>query len=116
MHSPSLRRARTATAALLCLVFLGSAAWPAVAQPSDDHTLIEVDFASIRLVDLAEFFSRVTGQNLIFVPDAVGERTVTVVSPRPIGRDEFEELLEAVLSLHGLTVERRVHYWLIREP
>ncbi len=83
---------------------------------SNEAPLVHVDFASVRLIDLAEYFARVTGQNLIFVPDTIGDRTVTVVSPNPIAPDEFQDLLEAVLSLHGLVVQRREHYWLIREP
>ena len=117
MRQTRLKRVRMATAALLCFFVAGASAFHAQAQSgADDETLVQVDFASVRLFDLAEFFARVSGQNLIFVPDTVGDRTVTVVSPRPIPIDEFQDLLEAVLSLHGLVVERRAHYWLIREP
>ena len=116
MPKATFQRSRAVTAALLCMVCLSSGASRALGQSGDDETLVQVDFASVRLVDLVDFFARVTGQNLIFVPDTVGERTVTVVSPRPIGQDDLEDLLEAVLSLHGLVAERRAHYWLIREP
>ena len=116
MRHATFRRSRVVTAALLCLICLGGGASPALGQSGDDETLVQVDFASVRLADLVDFFARVSGQNLIFVPDTLGDRTVTVVSPRPIPIDEFQDLLEAVLSLHGLVVERRAHYWLIREP
>jgi type II secretory pathway component GspD/PulD (secretin) len=117
MRPTRFKRVRMATTALLCLFVAGTSAFKAQAQSAaDEETLVQVDFASVRLFDLAEFFARVSGQNLIFVPDTLGDRTVTVVSPRPIPIDEFQDLLEAVLSLHGLVVERRAHYWLIREP
>lgn len=117
MRQTRFERVRMATAALLCLLMAVVGAPVAMGQSGDDdETMVQVDFASVRLFDLAEFFARVSGQNLIFVPDTLGDRTVTVVSPRPIPLDEFQDLLEAVLSLHGLVVERRSHYWLIREP
>lgn len=116
MPTAPFRRMRLVSAALLCLAFVGGGASRAQGQSGDGEALVQVDFASVRLLDLVDFFARVTGQNLIFVPDTLGERTVTVVSPRPIAQDDLQDLLEAVLSVHGLVVERRAHYWLIREP
>ena len=87
---------------------------PTFAQQST--VMVQPDFAAAPLRDIAVWFAEVTGENLVFVPDTLGDRTITIITPRPIPLADVSDLLVAVLSMHGLVLEDRGAFSIIREP
>ncbi len=85
------------------------------AQPPPDPDTWRVDFQQIALSDLVRYFSAITGENFILVPDTLAGRTLTIISPRPVTTDEARDLFLAAIQMSGLVAERREHFWVIRD-
>lgn len=82
--------------------------------PLGSDETIEVDFADAPLSDVARLVSCALEKNLLFQPGTLGDRRVTVIGVKPIGRRGLAELWHALLADQGLVEERRGEYWLIR--
>jgi type II secretory pathway component GspD/PulD (secretin) len=83
-------------------------------SPADGPELFRVDFQQIELTDLVRYFSAITGENFILVPDTLAGRTMTIISPRPVTAADARDLFLAAIEMSGLIAERREHFWLIR--
>lgn len=103
------------TGCCIALVALTAAA-ESSAQPAPEPETFRVDFQQIALSDLVRYFSAITGENFILVPDTLAGRTLTIISPRPISADDARDIFLAAVQMSGLVAERREHFWLIREP
>ena len=56
------------------------------------------------------------GQRVFYLHAYSDHRTITIITPRPIPLADVSDLLVAVLSMHGLVLEDRGAYSIIREP
>jgi hypothetical protein len=75
---------------------------------------LSVDLADAPLLDVARLVSCALDKNLLFQPASLGERRVTVLAPRPIGRLELLQLWHALLAEHALVEERHGAFEVIR--
>ncbi len=84
------------------IVFLSllSPSWVAYSQ-SDD--LVTMDFQSVELDQLVRFIAEMSGRNFVLNEKVKGN--VTVVTPSPITKDDAFRMFEAVLEVHGFTIE-----------
>jgi len=76
--------------------------------------MLAVDFAEAPLLDVARLVSCALGKNLLLQPAALGDKRVTVLGPRPIGRRDLEVMWLALLANHDLVEERHGAYQVVR--
>jgi len=69
-----------------------------VAEPDG----ISLDFKDVELADLIRVVSEMTGRNFLFDETLKGK--VTIISPRPMSRDEAYRVFLSVLNVKGYTV------------
>ena len=75
---------------------------------------LAVDFAEAPLIDVARLVSCALDKNLLFQPASLGDKRVTVLGPRPIGRRDLEVLWRALLADHDLVEERHGAFEVVR--
>jgi len=83
-------------------------------KPLASDEKIAVDFADAPLFEVARLVSCSLEKNLLFQPGSLGDKRVTVMGPRPVGRRELEGLWYALLADNGLVEERHGAYEVVR--
>ncbi len=71
-------------------------------QPLND--MITINFIDVNITTLVKFISDTTGRNFIFDDRLRGK--VTIVAPKPIGRDKAFDLFTSLLALKGFATVR----------
>src|SRR5262245_19485012 len=85
---------------------------PCVPLGADDQLSVDMDEA--RLFDVARLVSCALEKNLLFQPPTLGDKRVSVLAPKPIGRAQLEQLWRALLTQHGLVEERHGAFEVVR--
>ena len=97
------RYMKTLTLTLLLAILCGG---PVYAQQADGATAgpegISLDFKDVELAELTRVISELTGENFLFDDTLKGK--VTIISPRPMSRDEAYKVFLSVLNVKGFTV------------
>jgi hypothetical protein len=99
---------------LFSLIGSGGHAADRACRALGPHETVRVDFKATPLRDVVRFISCATELNIVLKPSSLGERTVTVIAPRPVKAADLMPLLSAGLRHIGLVAERRGAYLLIR--
>ena len=82
--------------------------------PARKGQRFSVDFRQAPVADFARVVSCAAGLNLMFSPPTLGKKTVTVFAPKPVGLRGLLHLFRATLDEHGLKMERRGGFQVIR--
>ena len=83
-------------------------------KPLGASETIRVDLDDVPLIDVARFVSCALERNILIDPPLLGQKRVTVLGPRPIGRRDLETLWQAVLVDNGLVAETHGAYERVR--
>lgn len=75
---------------------------------------VRVDFADVPIFEVARLVSCALDKNLLFQPGTLGEKRVTVLGPRPVGRRDLEVLWYALLADNDLVEETHGAYRVVR--
>ena len=93
---------RRTTAALLTLIWAAAALAQEPTLTSDPASdTVTLDFQDVELTDVIQAIAKFTGKNFIY-DDRVRGR-VTVLSPRPVTREEAYLVFESILQVKGFT-------------
>lgn len=80
------------------LLAMTSASW---GQENTD--LVTMDFQSVEMDQIVRFVAEMSGRNFVLNNKVKGE--VSMVTPTPVTREEAFQLFEALLDVHGFTIE-----------
>ena len=78
-----------------------------------DERLV-VDMLEVPLSDVARLVSCALEKNLLLQPASLGDKRVSMIGTRPLGRRDLLALWRAVLAEHGLVEERHGAFEVIR--
>ena len=112
-------RARTVATLLL----LGSWSLLAGAAPAEKAPCVpakpgekmRVDFREVSLETVGRYVSCAAEIGLVYSPSELRSRTITVVAPNPVSVSGLVRLFESALKSHGLFLEARGSFHVIRE-
>jgi len=102
--------ARIVRQTLVVLILAGFCAGTALAQqpqtqdkaPKSSSEGISLDFKDVELAELIRVVSEMTGKNFLFDESLKGK--VTIISPRPMSKEEAYQVFLSVLNVKGFTV------------
>lgn len=83
-------------------------------RPAVKGELFRVDFDGVELGILARLVSCAAELDLMFTPQALASRKVSVISTRPVPIKDLVALFVHALHRNGLVLERRGRYGVIR--
>jgi len=83
-------------------------------RPSAADVSPAVTFRAAPLLDCPRLVSCALEKNLLFQPASLGDKRVTVLGPRPIGRRDLESMWRALLADHDLVEERHGAFEVVR--
>ncbi len=110
--------ARVAAASCACVLALCVAAPAFGAErpcvPARDGETFDVDFDAAELGTLARLVSCAAEVPIMFSPNTLSGKTVSVLAPRPVDVKTLVELFRTAVVESGLVMERRGAYYLIR--
>ncbi|MCB9730405.1 MAG: hypothetical protein H6744_03740 [Deltaproteobacteria bacterium] len=82
--------------------------------PAAPGERFDVDWREVPLRSVTRLVSCALERSLLFSPQTLGDRRVTVVAPRPVSARELEALWRGVLAEERLLIEAHGAYELIR--
>lgn len=84
-------------------------------RPAQPDERFSVDYKDVSLQTVTRLVACAAGLNIIFKPQSLGARQVTVVAPRSVDLPALRALFDALLHREGLIIETRGGYHLIRQ-
>ncbi len=84
-------------------------------KPVERGQRVSVDFRSVSLETVGRYVSCAAEIGLLYSPSALRSRVITVVAPNPVDAQGLVRVFEAALRGHGLFLEKRGAYYLVRE-
>lgn len=110
--------ARVCAAIVGCLICTGPGYGAQAAErpcvPAADGETFDVDFAQAPLGDVARLVSCAGELAIMFSPQTLSGKTITVLAPRRVDLRTLVQLFRAAVVEAGLVMERRGAYYLIR--
>ncbi len=83
--------------------------------PAQRGEKIPVDFRDVSLETVGRYVSCAAGVGLVYSPSDLRSRTVSVLAPNPVPVSALLRVFEAALRGHGLVLEARGSFHVIRE-
>ncbi len=83
-------------------------------RPAKRGERFRVDFEAMPLVDVARLVSCVSQMNILLQPSDLGDRTLTLLAPRPITAAELVDAFRVALHRDKLHLQRSGAYWVVR--
>jgi type II secretory pathway component GspD/PulD (secretin) len=104
-------------AALVLVLAVPCAAEAASApcRPVDPGAKVPVDFRDVDLGTVGRFVSCAAGVAIVYSPSELRSRRITVIAPAPVPVSGLIRVFEAGLRGHGLYMEKRGAYYVIRK-
>ena len=101
--------------ALCALISPSVGATQAPCVPAEPQEQVPVDFRDVSLETVGRYVSCRASMGLVYSPAELRSRTVSVVAPNPVRVRDLVRVFEAALRGHGLLLEARGAFHVIRE-
>jgi type II secretory pathway component GspD/PulD (secretin) len=110
-------RVRATLVALALCALISPSVWAAKRPcvPAQPGEKVPVDFRDVSLETVGRYVSCAASVGLVYSPSELRSRTVSVLAPNPVPVSDLLRVFEAALRGHGLVLEARGAFHVIRE-